>query len=647
MTSNAKHNAKHNAKRNIKPSGELRQSQLLTTFGPGAMVDLPQRSVVISGLTYWKGDRQPICEDRLRYKVWKSLGLKDGQEVALYTPPQPSSETQGPLSGVDAFVFPTWFLAQMDKTIEINGKLYRTRPLVPWSAVKAGLKFEGKSVQAVPVRFVQACTNGHLSDINWYAFVHNDPNTPIRGQLWLDEGGSGNDFEEIFVRCEQTGKRRPLSQAKVPESRVLGVCQGHRPWLGPRGQEPCVGHKIDGNGEIVESGQPEYNRLLVRSASNAYFTQILSVISIPDQDAELRKAVDRFYKEDLQFAEDLADIQKELKKTKYTDLAPFGAETVWAEVQRRKSGIAAPEKSIKQVELEALLSCPEEMGQDVPVNGAEFQGYTRRPDRLDPKWRSLIDRIVLVPRLREVSALIGFTRFEASMPNIEGEIDDLAINIRRASLDFEPNWVPAIENLGEGVFISIHREAIQSWLKRPEVQARAEQLEKGFYKWADSRGIKREKTKFPGAPYIMLHSLSHLLITAVSLDCGYASSAIRERIYAFDEIGYGILLHTGSSGSEGTLGGLVEVGRRIEYHLEKALEYGRLCSNDPVCAQHQPDDEQEDRFLLGAACHGCLLIAETSCEQRNEMLDRALVINPVEPLGAAFFPDDLYSCLPS
>jgi hypothetical protein len=134
----------------------------------------------------------------------------------------------------------------------------------------------------------------------------------------------------------------------------------------------------------------------------------------------------------------------------------------------------------------------------------------------------------------------------------------------------------------------------------------------------------------------MLHSLSHLLITAVSLECGYAASAIRERIYT-GESGYGILLYTGTSGSEGTLGGLVQVGKRIEYHLMNALEIGKLCSNDPVCAQHQPNNKQEDRFLHGAACHGCLLIAEPSCERRNEFLDRALVTDTVEGLGAEFF----------
>lgn len=138
----------------------------------------------------------------------------------------------------------------------------------------------------------------------------------------------------------------------------------------------------------------------------------------------------------------------------------------------------------------------------------------------------------------------------------------------------------------------------------------------------------------------MLHSLSNLLIKTVSLECGYAASSIRERIYAGDS-GYGILLCTGTSGSEGTLGGLVEVGKRIEHHLAAAIEFGRLCSNDPVCPQHKPDDTQEERFLHGSACHGCLLIAETSCERRNEFLDRVLVVNTVEAADAAFFPDEL------
>jgi hypothetical protein len=97
------------------------------------------------------------------------------------------------------------------------------------------------------------------------------------------------------------------------------------------------------------------------------------------------------------------------------------------------------------------------------------------------------------------------------------------------------------------------------------------------------------------------------------------------------------LLYTGTSDAEGTLGGLVQVGRHIDEHVRAALELGELCSNDPVCAQHPPDNPHERRFLQGAACHGCLLIAETSCEQHNDYLDRALVIQTVENRGVQFF----------
>ena len=45
----------------------------------------------------------------------------------------------------------------------------------------------------------------------------------------------------------------------------------------------------------------------------------------------------------------------------------------------------------------------------------------------------------------------------------------------------------------------------------------------------------------------------------------------------------------------------------------------------------------ESRPLHGAACHGCSLIAETSCEMRNDFLDRALVVPVLGLEDAAFF----------
>ena len=610
------------------PSGEIRQSQILSTFGPGSMVDLPNQSVLIGGLNHWQGYRnQLIHEERLAARVCEMLEVAN---ITMYAPPATEQDPSVPRTGITAFTFPTWFVAQVEETWTApSGKDYRTRPLLSWGRLVNGkyLNSERKKIPIVPVRFVQACINGHISDVDWYGFAHDDVQTNCRGQLWLDEGGAGNDFADIFVRCEQCkNKRRPLSDATVPGAWVLGPCQGERPWLGPNAAERCVS---------PETGKPEKNRLLVRSASNAYFAQVLSVISLPDSDTQLKEAVNQVYEDFLQYAEELRDVTKERRKQKVSNaLEGFSDQAVWAEVQRRQKGQFEKPKSIKQVEIETLLSSPDEVGEDAP-NG-DFYARARKLNNLSPLLEARLERIVLVHRLREVMAQVGFTRFEASMPDIDGE---LSLEVRRAALDLEPTWVPAIENKGEGVFIAFKKQAIEDWKERKAVKERSQELFNGFKRWRERRGIPEEKAKFPGVPYIMLHSLSHLLITAVSLECGYAASSVRERIYA-GEAGYGILLYTGTSGSEGTLGGLVQVGKRIEDHLANALELGRLCSNDPVCAQHKPDNVQEERFLHGSACHGCLLIAETSCERRNEFLDRALVVNTVEGLGAAFFPDE-------
>ena len=188
-----------------------------------------------------------------------------------------------------------------------------------------------------------------------------------------------------------------------------------------------------------------------------------------------------------------------------------------------------------------------------------------------------------------------------------------------------------------GFFLQFKESAIHDWLAKPAVQKRALGLASGFQLWREEHhGTNRD---FPGVPYLLLHSLAHLFITAIALECGYPASSIRERIYAIPDVGFGVLLYTGTSDAVGTLGGLVQVGRRIHESVRNALELGLLCSNDPVCAQHDPSSDHERRFLHGAACHGCLLISETSCEQQNDFLDRALVVRTVQNLSAEFFPE--------
>jgi hypothetical protein len=575
------------------------------------MLDLPAHSVLVAGLDHWTKGEQ-VHEKRLVEKLNYVLGRGD---VTLHSPPPDSEDPTAPPAGIKAWQFPEWFITQ--DVDEGDGASRRSRLLVPRRALTRGKYIDEskKRRPVVPVRFVRACRGGHIGDIDWHAYVHRGEGS-CRRQLFMDERGTSGDLSEVWVRCA-CGRERPMSDAATLKLQALGSCDGSRPWLGPYAKEPC--------GDI--------NRLLIRTASNAYFPQLLSVISLPARDEELVKAVDKVWENFLQYVEDVEELGRDRarKPPVRAALEGFTDAEVLSEIRSRRGETGGePVKSVKQAELETLLAAKEEIGHDRP--DGDFYARALPQSSWDKPWMGPIERVVLVHRLREVVAEVGFTRFEALSPDIEGELE---VGVRRADLALQEKWLPAIENRGEGIFLGFRKPVLEEWLRRRAVEERGRALARGFDCWRrEHSGSKRQ---FLGLPYIMLHSLSHLLITSVSLECGYPASSIRERVYANVQVGYGILLYTGSPDAEGTLGGLVEAGRRIDRHLRAALELGELCSNDPVCAQHAPENPHERRFLLGAACHGCLLIAETSCEQHNDFLDRALVVPTVAAREAAFF----------
>jgi hypothetical protein len=599
------------ARRRTKPAGQLRQSQVVTTFGPGAMLDLPENSVLIGGLDHWTGRGPEIEEIRL---VEKLKALLELPSLKLFAPPPTQDDDSLPQTNLTAWRFPEWFITQEIAGGPARSAGMRSRMLVSGKALHRGVFFDNDRVKrrVVPVRFVRACRGGHIGDIDWRRFVHGGASTCMR-QLWMDERGTSGDLSEVFVRCECKMEVSML-QATIVANKTLGQCDGRMPWLGPASQEPC--------------GEP--NRLLIRTASNAYFPQLISVISLPDRSDAVKEAVGGAW-DFLEAADSADDVRHERKKAKVRELLEgITDDEVFAEIQRRRTGFAGEIKSVKQAELETLTASKDDVGGDQPDGAFHARSLPRQ--KWDRPWMEKIERVVLVQRLREVVAQVGFTRFEVATPDLQGELE---MGVRRAPLAREVSWLPATENRGEGIFLQFRKDAIEKWLEEPAVKARGRQLRAGFDCWkAEHQGSHRD---FFGLPYVLLHSFAHLLITSMSLECGYASSSIRERIYALPSIGYGVLLYTGSSDAEGTLGGLIEAGRHIADHVRAALEFGELCSNDPVCAQHQPQNGHERRFLQGSACHGCVLIAETSCEQHNDYLDRALATRTVENLGVEFF----------
>ena len=585
-------------------------------------MDLPESSVIVAGLDHWKYDPaqpQEVEEPRLAAKIGRLVKKKS---VILKRPP-PTSEsmfiTGNVTPGVEAYVFPHWFIAQY---IELSGQNQKRRRLVSRvDLVNGKIRIDDKNRPVVPVRFVRACRFGHVGDINWRVFVHRNEENTCKMRIWMEERGTTGDLSDIWIICE-CGAIRCMREAA--HDKELGQCNGSRPWLDDKDPKPCK----------------EANRLLVRTASNAYFPQVMSVISIPDSLSKVEELVLGNW--DGQFCnietlDQLATIRT-LVPDVGNKLQGFTSEEVFAVIELIRAGVefAAISKPVKEVEFEKLSASTESRPGDEPTG--DF--YTRF---LDPdQWRHAlldsVEKVVLVHKLREVMALVGFTRFEVSTPDTTGELD---LKVERAPIANDQSWFPVAENRGEGVFIQFKTEKIQEWMERVEVQQRSKVLEESFERWLKQH--PSSKAKFPGVAYIMMHSLSHMLISAISLECGYPLSSLRERIYA-PVIGdaalkdcYGILIFTSSSGSEGTLGSLVHAAKKIRKHLLRAIQSGTLCANDPVCSSSLANHDASQK-IAGSACHGCLYISETSCERFNEALDRALVVPTIDCKGAALFP---------
>lgn len=590
-----------------KAHGQIRRSQVITTYGPGALIDLPKHSAIIGGLDTWPKtiDLEEIIEPRLMSKLQIMTGVAMPR---LFAPPPDSNDPREPAKGIGAWRFPEWFIVQEASSNETRE---RSRRLVHRKALDDRGRFEGRPV--VATRFVRACTRGHVDDLDWRTYVHGIQDN-CRRQLWLDERETSGDLADLVVRCE-CGKSKSLYEATQLEMNPLRTCRGMRPWLGKNSNEDC---KLP-------------SRLLIRTASNAYFPQVVSVLSLPERGSAIEKVVAELW-DDLQIVDDASGLAFLKKKPKIAEkLAPFSDKEVLDVIRELKDG-KRNDRPVKLVELEALLAAPEGFGDDVPV---DLNFHARRlPDAI---WRHSnrckdIASVIQLHRLREVLVLVGFTRLEAVTPDINGEYET---DVERAQIALEPSWFPAVENRGEGMFIQLRPEAVRSWLARPGVQQRLDDLVTGHRRWAEHRKTQRP---FPGGPFVLLHTLSHLLMESLAMRCGYPASSIRERVYADDESEhFGVMLYTGSPDADGTLGGLVQEARHIEDHLDHALRAGALCSNDPICAQHSPIRSMDGRWLLGAACHGCALVAETSCEVRNDYLDRALVVPVLGMPDAAFF----------
>lgn len=590
--------------------GAARPSHLVTTGGVGAVLDLPNMSVVVRGLERWGLERaEAIEEPRLLAQVRAVLGE---QVRALRSAPWDPSEADDSWSRTGAPVspFPRWVrcprchrLGPLDPPgqFELIHRSGRRPDLAKWvhsHCARQTQTSDGHKRACLPARFLVACDAGHLDDFPYVDFVHHGATQACLGpKLTMRDSGSTLG-PRVTVSCAECGASRNIQAAAGRDGwEALPACRGRHPHL--QRFDPC--------------GKPL--RLMVLGASNLWFSVTASALHLPHDQTigdvvlanwELLSALPSA------LLASLIDGMPALRA-----LREVAVEEVWAVIEklRAEGGAPAPAAAGDLLAAEwALLARPTTEHAD-----ADFRA---QPTAAPGGYEGLLDQVVLVTRLREVQALLGFTRLSAP------ERRDLAPAGRLPISRSGPTWVPAFEQRGEGVFLQLPEPAVRAWVDRVDEHPRIQALRAAYWRWAANRD--RPANPDLAIPrLVLLHTLSHLLIRQAALECGYSSSSIRERLYLGSppEPAAGILLSTAASDSEGTLGGLVALGEpaNLGRLLDAAFEDGRRCSSDPICAEDVPLEPSDT--LHAAACHACLFASETSCETGNRWLDRAVLVD--------------------
>ncbi len=608
--------------------GDLRPSQILFPFGVGALLDLPNFSALVMGLNDWDTAYcKEIGEERLLAEVKRRLGP---QVNKLYLPPmnlEEDSLSDNPFTdqvGIPVVPYPRWVRCPRCGLLAALDSGLFTLKSVPFHPDRTRYVHsncnKANEPTVVPVRFLLACRNGHLDEFPWVQYVHGGASTCQTSILRLRQFGVSGEASDIEVRCDTCHATRRLGEAVGPDAQAhLPACRGRHPHLRTFEEDECT----------------EPAKVILLGASNSWFPLMLSALYIPRGENKLARLVEENWAL-LKNATQLVVLQGFRAANMLPAFAAFSDEEIWAAIEKRRQEEETPSEPVpadlKTPEWEALSHA------DVSLNSDDFKLRAVKPP---PGYEHLLEKVVLVERLREVRALLGYTRVESP-----GDFTD-AVEIqedRRAPLSRgSMTWVPASEVRGEGIFLHFREDAIAAWQNSQQaVKQREKELYEAHRQWRLIRHIEHPEQGFPGIRYVLLHSFAHALMREVALEAGYTQASIRERIYSRSSLEpqgpwAGVLIYTAAPDSEGTLGGLVRLGEpaALARHIEQALEQMRLCASDPLCAEHLPG--KEGVTVHGAACHACLFAPETACERGNKYLDRSLLVHTFSHADLAFF----------
>lgn len=625
----------------------VRRSQLVTPFGVGAMIVVQGGiGLLTAGLDHWykrEDGTADVREEEYIIEEWRLQRLLHVGHFRLppdYREPwRYDSSTPNIGLTVPFFRFPRWHFCPWCDRLDERPLSERGRPKCPEC---------NRDLYQVP--FVSMCEAGHLQDFPWREWVHRQRFPTCKGVLRLKATGSAT-LSGQKVSCDECKKERNLSQittAYPDGSTYLSksltddnndfYCPGHLTWLGEGVQEECTAHL----------------RGSLRSAANVYFAHINSSIylprgthSVPDElinllsnppisttlktvlDAlggikgtgNLEKAVEGITKQP-QYAPKF-EIYKKDQIIEAARIA-FGAQSQDDNIEDDDSMMTA--EDFRREEYRVLReSIDEEL---LRIKPARLQDY-------EPDIVTYFSRIMLVDKLRETRALTGFSRVFATN---EQTLAERKTMLRRNETPWN-NWLPAYEVYGEGIFFEFDEQQLSAWEQQPEIVSRIQRLDTRYRNVQQNRRLREQEIT---PRFVLLHTFAHILMNRLTFECGYSSAALKERLYVSNNptgrMG-GVLVYTADGDAEGTMGGLVRMGKQgyIEPVIKRALQDATWCSVDPVCTEIGGSGGQGPDSCNLAACHNCALVPETACEHFNRFLDRVTVVGDIHNPQLGYF----------
>lgn len=612
----------------MKNSRPIRRGHLISPFGIGSLVDFRNdESLMTAGLDEWPFamDECPadwlVLEERLQARL-------DVSHFRL--PPEyrePARDVQLANQYIPFVRFPRWHYCPRRGAMELL-PLYGGRMKCP---CRPGLDCESlpewKRPYLIPIRFIAVCPKGHIEDFPFMRWVHRDSAWDHTHKLRLLAGRSSASLSGIKVVCS-CGKTETMTGSFNFDAEKGGAlhkigydCSGNMPWLG----------KINNR-----SGQcGEFLRVVQRGASNVYFPLTMSSIYLPLWGEQTSQVINKILDDPRVWDKLIAGlvdgkyIQAE-RCEMVASIYQVDQSELREAAQRKLDGTAAlvdasnrSEEQFRRQEYEALRTGRGGKTTDLMVEVCDFESY-------ETDFRDIFQTVCLVKKLRETRVLVSFSRL---LPVEDPGSTDLLPVAENDSI----KWLPAVVVYGEGIFLEFNLQKLNTWSKKAEVKNRISTLNEQFNRCRLERGLNEVKIT---PKYVFLHTFAHALIGQLSFDCGYGNASLRERIYCESDDPdlpmQGLLIYTASGDSEGTMGGLVRQGEpsRLNTIIRRAIRRAQWCSSDPVCIESE--GQGNDNANMGA-CHGCVLLPETSCEAGNRLLDRGLLVGVPRAPEVGFF----------